>query len=453
MIKNNFKNSVTVIIILISLLNVSCIITTSTTEISVHAANLSPPTNNIIIIDAKNYNLDITGLSDTSIKFQNMIDSYPSGTTLQLPKGIYKFGSTVTLKDGIKLIASSDVTIIGNGKNTLFSTGNSNIFQGIDFQNCSTAISVSQKNSLKVINCRFTNNIAYVAINFYGSSNSSVTNSYFYDIRKYGILIDKISSNLTIDKNTFDNPKVFGGYKKEQIGGHVYCLSGTKIIVSNNIIKNSGGQGIIFGYNSATGKGTTNSIVSNNQCLGNGQEGITIYGGSKKATSGNSVISNLSRNNRFNQIEIWQSNNNIVRGNTVDESIVGLGNLGAICLFATTGTAVTANRVLSSQSNGIAIVAGSSKCIVSSNIITNTNGKKNVSTPEKGNGILLDWNGIADPQYITIANNKISSSKGVIAKSGVYSTSKTNHHNKVSGNAVKDYKYGVHKYVLATCQK
>lgn len=218
-------------------------------------------------------------------------------------------------------------------------------------------------------------------------------------------------------------------------------------------MKNSGGQGVIFGYNSTTGKGTTNCLASNNQCIGNGQEGITIYGGSNKVSSGNSAISNTCKNNRFNQIEIWQSNSNIVKNNTVEESITGLGNLGAICLFATTGTTVTGNKVLSSQSNGIAIVAGTSKCTVSANTITNTNRKNNINTPEKGNGILLDWNGIADPQYITITSNKISSTKGGIAKSGVYSTSNKNHHNKVSGNIVKGYKYGVHWYVLQTCGK
>jgi len=46
----------------------------------------------------------------------------------------------------------------------------------------------------------------------------------------------------------FDNATVFGGYSSEQVCGHVYCLNGTRITVSNNIIKNSGGQGIIFGY-------------------------------------------------------------------------------------------------------------------------------------------------------------------------------------------------------------
>ena len=93
--------------------------------------------------------------------------------------------------------------------------------------------------------------------------------------------------------------------------------------------------------------------------------------------------------------------------------------MGSICLFATTGTTVTGNNVLSAQSNGIAIIAGSSNCNVSDNFIADTNRKNDINTPEKGNGILLDWNGVADPQYITITNNTISSSNGIIAKSGV----------------------------------
>ena len=100
-----------------------------------------------------------------------MINSFPSGSTIELPKGTYKFSSIVKLKDNMNLIASNDVIINGTGNNTLFSTGNDNSFQGIEFQNCSTALSVFQKNGLNVINCRFTNNIDYSAINFYGASN------------------------------------------------------------------------------------------------------------------------------------------------------------------------------------------------------------------------------------------------------------------------------------------
>jgi len=451
MLKNNIKKGITVIITLISLLNIGPFLSNINTVNQVSkTTNISLLASSPLSIVAKTYNLNITGTSDTSAQFQKMINSLPSGTSIKLPKGKYRFSSTVKLKDGIKLIASSDVIIVGSGKNTLFSTGNSNSFQGIEFQNCSTAISVFQKKALNVINCRFTNNISYAAINFYGSSDSSVINSFFTGILKYGILIDNNSANITINKNNFNNAKVYGGYSHEQIGGHVYCLSGTKIYVTNNIIKNSGGQGIIFAYNSTTRKGTTSSVASNNLCEGNGQEGITTYGGSKKLSGSNTISNNTSKNNRFNQIEIWQSNNNVVKNNIVDESVAGTGNLGAICLFATYGTSVTGNKILSSQSNGIAIVAGTWNCNVSSNIISNTNRKNNYYTPERGNGILLDWNGIADPQYITLYNNKISSSKGIIGKSGIYSTSNINHHNKISGNTSTGYKYGVHLYALAT---
>ena len=42
---------------------------------------------------------------------------------------------------------------------------------------------------------------------------------------------------------------------------------------------------------------------------------------------------------------------------------------------------------------------------------------------------------------------------GTIAKSGVYSTSNTNHYNKIDSNIIKGYKYGVHLYALETCRK
>jgi parallel beta-helix repeat protein len=413
---------------------------------------ISVPPNNPVIIDANNYNLDASGISDTSAKFQLMIDSVSEGSTIKLTKGIYKISSTVNLKDNITITSESDVVITGTGNNALFSTGNNNSFKGIEFRNCSTALKVFKKSGLSVINCKFTNNINFSAINFYGSSDSTVTDSYFSDIRKYGILIDDDSSNITIDNNNFDNDNVFGGYSKEQIGGHVYSLNGDNITVSNNILKNSGGQGVIFGYNSTTGKGTTNSVAKNNLCEGNGQEGATIYGGSDKVTSGNSLIGNTAKNNRFNQIEVWQSDNNIVQNNTVEESITGVGNLGAITLFNTTGTIVSGNNVKSAQSNGIAIVAGTSNTTVADNYIADTNRENDTITPEKGNGILLDWNGVADPKFITIRSNVITSSGEMIAKSGVYSTSSKPHNNQIDNNTITRYKYRVHFYARSTCR-
>ena len=412
-----------------------------------------PVVTNVSNHDIKKYSIDITGETDVTTSFQKMMDSYPQGSTIKLPAGKYSFNSTVKLKDGIKLVAQSNVVIIGAGKNTLFSVGNTNSFNGIDFQNCKTALSVSGKQGLKVTNCKFTNKIYFAAINISAASDCTIINSSFYDILKYGILIDKDSSNIFINKNNFDNPKVFGGYAKEQISAHVYCLNGTKIKVTNNKLKNSGGQGVIFAYNSGTGKGTTSSVASNNYCEGNGQEGATIYGGSQKVTSGNSLIGNTCKNNRFNQIEIWQSNNNLVKNNTVEESKAGVGNLGAITLFDTFQTICTDNKVLSAQNNGIDITSGSYKCTVSNNIIKNTNGKKANNTVEKGNGILLDSNGEKQPQYITIKDNKISSTIGTINKSGIYSTSNTDQHNKIDKNKITGYKTGVHQYAKMTIGK
>jgi len=439
---NFLKNKITIIIIILLLIIIS-------TFVIINRAKDSS-LQNIKKSDVQKYSLDITGDTDTSVGFQKMVDSYPSGSTIKLPEGKYTFNKTVKLKDGIKIIGEADVIIQGTGKNTLFAVGNTNSFKGIEFENCGTALSVSHKKELKIENCRFTNKIDFAAINLSGASDILVSSSFFYDIRKYGVLIDNDSSNVTIDNNKFDNAKVFGGYAKEQISGHVYCLNGSKIKVTNNTLNNSGGQGVIFAYNSTTGKGTTDSVAINNKCEGNGQEGVTVYGGDKKATSGNTVTQNICKNNRFNQIEIWQTNNNIVKDNTVEESLAGVGNLGAICLYDTTGTTCTGNKVLSAQNNGIDITAGSFKCTVANNTIQNTNGKKDNSTKEKGNGILLDSNGKSQPQYITIKNNKISSSSVDIAKSGIYSTANTNQHNKIESNVISKYKIGLHAYAKMT---
>ena len=435
---NYLKNKKVIISLIITLIITIAVII-------VYKTNFSPNSN------LRKFTIDNTGTSDTSVAFQRMLDSYPSGGTIKLPKGKYKLSSVVKLKDDVKLIGNNDVIIIGTGKNTLINCGNANSFEGLEFEYCSTAIKASNKKGINVTSCKFTNNIEYAAINFYGASSCIVRNSYFYDIRKYGILIDKDSSSIIIDKNNFDNPKVYAGYKDAQISGHVYCLNGTKITVTNNTLKNSGGQGVIFSYNTSTGKGTTDSVASNNICTGNGQEGITTYGGDKKVSSENSIIGNTCKNNRFNQIEVWQTKNCIVKNNTVEESKKGVGNLGAICLYATTGTTCTGNTILSAQNNGIDITAGSYTCIVSDNKIMNTNGLKDKNTAQKGNAILLDTNGKAQPAYITITNNTISSSTGTINKSGIYSTSNTNGHNKIDSNNITGYTESISEYALKTC--
>jgi len=419
-----------------------------TTQYGVTTASSS----SIQIIDATKYNLDTTGATDTTLAFQKMTDSFPTGSDLRIPAGTYKFEGTVNLKSGIKIEAQSDVIIIGISSNTLFNASSNTTFSGIGFQNCNIAINIFQQTGVTVYWCNFKNSIVYSAIEIYNGSNISISSCFLYEIKKYGVFINGDNSDISITWNNFSNPSVFGGYTTEQISAHVYCLSGTKITVANNILNNNGGQGVIFCYNSITGKGVTNSSITSNHCEGNGQEGTTVYGGSAKVTSGNSVIGNTCINNRLNQIEIWQSDNNIVQNNTAQESIAGIGNLAAICLFATNGTTCTGNKVLSSESNGISIIAGTSNSVVSNNTITDTNKAKDTTKPEKGNGILLDWNGVADPEYITIENNTMSSSNGIIAKSGVYSTSNTNHHNKIDGNVITGYQYGVHPYALATCE-
>jgi len=435
--------------VIITVILLSIIITTFVIIIKTKDTSL----NKISKDDITKFSLDITGATDTSTAFQKMVDSYPSGSIIKLPKGLYNLKNTVKMKDGIKLIGEKGVILTGNGKNTLFTLGNKDSFKGIEFQNCSTALSVTDKKALTITDCKFTKNISYAAINLSTAADISITNSTFYAIRKYGVLIDNDSTNIFIDKNNFDNPKVFGGYDKEQISGHIYSLSGSNIKVTNNIIKNSGGQGVIFGFNSTTGKGTKNSLASKNYCEGNGQEGLTVYGGDKKVSSGNSIISNTSKNNRFNQIEIWQSNNNIVKNNIVEESLKGIGNLGAICLYDTWSTTCTGNKISSAQNNGIDITAGSSYCTVTGNTIGNTNGKKDKDKNEMGNGILLDTNGKSDPHHITIKNNKIQSRSGIIDKSGIYSTSNKNQYNKIETNTITGYKTALHEYAKLTIGK
>jgi len=405
----------------------------------------------MITINATTYNLDTTGAIDNTLQIQSMLDSFPIGSDLRIPIGKYKINGTINLKAGIKIEAQSDVTFIGIGTNDLFTANSNTTFSGIGFQNCNNGIKINGANGITVYWCNFKNNIVYSAINIYNGANISISNSFFYNILKNGVQINGDSSYINITWNNFTNPESFGGYKTEQISGHIYCLSGDKITVDHNTCNNSGGEGIIFAYNSTDGRGVTNSIASNNHAEGNGEEGITTYGGSDKISNNNSIINNTCVNNRYHQIEIWQSDNIIVTGNTVKENIIGTGNMGSICLYDTTGTTCTGNKVISAENNGIAILAGSYNCVVSNNTISDTNKANDTTRADKGNGILMDWCNYENISTITIENNTISSTNGVINKSGIYSTCNTNEHNKIDNNIVTNYTTTVHQYAQQTC--
>jgi parallel beta-helix repeat protein len=405
----------------------------------------------MITINALTYNLDNTGKIDSTLNFQNMINSFPSGSDLRIPAGTYKINGTIYLNTGIKIEAQSDVIFIGIGTNDLFNANSNTTFSGLGFQNCNNAININGVTGITVYWCNFKNNIVYSAVNIYNGTNIAVTNSYFYNILKNGVMVNGNSSTINIQWNTFSNPSAFGNYATAQISGHVYCLSGTKITVDHNTANSNGGEGIIFCYNSTTNMGVTNSVISNNHCEGNGEEGCTTYGGSNKISNNNSIINNTCINNRYHQIEIWQSDNNIITGNTVTENISGRGNIGAITLYNSTGTTCTGNKIISAENNGMAILAGSLNCTVSNNIIQNTNMCLDVATPQKGNGILMDWDCLLNISTITIDNNTISSTGGIINKSGIYSTCNTNEHNIISGNVITGYTTGVHQYAQETC--
>ena len=161
------KNKTVLIIIIVFFIFLigTLVVINKTRDISIQNNKKNLSIHNISKDDIKKYSLDITGNTDTTSAFQKMVDSYPSGSTINLPEGKYSLQGTVKLPDGIKLASENKAILIGSGKNTLFNVGNNDTFQSIDFQNCSTAINVDKKSGLKVTKCKFTNKIYYTTIN------------------------------------------------------------------------------------------------------------------------------------------------------------------------------------------------------------------------------------------------------------------------------------------------
>jgi hypothetical protein len=388
--------------------------------------------------------------TDDSGRLQRLINKLSSGGVITFAKKTYSILTTLNSLDGISFMGFGTI-LLGDGTKTLINAGNDNYFEGIQFQTCTIAINAQAKKNVSVHRCRFID-IKNVGVYYYGTNSSFVINSYFYNIQKDSINIDNDSSDIDISHNVFDNPSLYGGYATEQNSAHVNCLNGIRINVSFNVVKNNGGQGIIFGNNTSSLKGTTNSKAVGNYCEGNGQEGITSFGGTGKYAKYNVIANNICKNNRFHQIEIWLSQNVEVTGNLVEED-TNIGNMGAITVYGSDNVVVDANEVLKAQNNGVAILYGAKYCSFKNNMIKNTN-IKNSSNAQDGNGFNLDANGGTKPSFIDIKGNTIISENIALTqgtKSGVYSTYTDNQNNDISNNKAVGYLQQEHTFALQTC--
>jgi hypothetical protein len=389
--------------------------------------------------------------TDDSGRLQRLINKLTSGGVITFDvKKTYSILTALNSLDGISFVGYGAI-LQGDGTKTLINAGNDNYFEGIEFKNCTFAINAQAKTNVSVNRCRFID-IKNVGVYYYGTKSSFIINSYFYDIKKDSLNIDNDSSDIEISHNIFDNPSLYGGYGTEQTSAHVNCLNGNRINVSFNIVKNNGGQGIIFGCNSTLLKGTTNAKAIGNYCEGNGQEGITSFGGSGKYAKNNVIANNICKNNRFHQIEVWLSQNVEVVGNIVEED-TNIGNMGAITVYGSDNVVVDANEVLKAQSNGIAILFGTKYCSIKNNSIKNTN-IRSVAPAEGGNGIVLDANGGSKPSFVDIKGNTIISENLALTqgvKSGVYSTYTDNQQNDISNNRSVGYLQPEHTFALQTC--
>lgn len=403
------------------------------------------------------YGVDLTGATDSSVAFQQAVNfANDSGIKkVLLPKGTIAIGTKITSFPDIIFEGNGTVIKGINGLSKFMDASSRILFKNIIFDTWGFAVQTSN-NNVNFENCKFLN-ISNVGVYYFGSKNSYVINCFFDNIMKSSIIVDNKGDNILIANNEFTNPTEFGGYSIAQTTAHVNVLYGNNVKVLNNKVFNNGGQGIIFSFNSTTEKGATNCKAIGNYCEGNGQEGITCFGGSneKRFTSNNQIIGNTCKNNRFHQIEIWNSNSSIVNGNIVDESGT-YGSMGAITLYGTNNSTCTGNVVINASSNGIVVLAGSKKTIVASNTIKGTNGLNDISTVIKGNGILLDSNGVASPSEISLLGNVIESidtnKTSNNNKSGIYSTSQTNKFNTIENNSAFGYLHAVHNFAKTTCK-
>lgn len=350
--------------------------------------------------------------------------------------------------DANDIVFEKNIKVDGNGasinrnENQIegrFLIQDNTVIKNFNFKNSKNVLWIMNKSNIIIENCSF-ENIGNVCIYVYGCNNVTIKNCKFNNNTKSSIIVDNESANILIENNIFDHELVYGGYSTEQSDcAHVYCLNGDNIRVINNIVRNSGGQGIIFGMNSNTKKGVTNSIAMNNYCEGNGQEGITNFGilsdknVGTSTTNNNKVIGNTCINNRFHQIEVWNADNILVSNNIVIEKD-NTGSMGAITVYGSSSSFITQNKIQSALGCGIMCNAGSEYCVIDSNIISNFNIKQYNTSNYLGNAICLDSNSVKQPNNIKIINNIIEGNSNTEEKNAIYSTSNTNANNIIENN-------------------
>lgn len=296
------------------------------------------------------------GIND-EVEINEAIQALPSGRgTIQFLDGTYNTSNTISLnKQFCNLVGSGSSTIISySGTSVGLLISNSDI--SIKFlkivkaaTKTATAIQILNAENISICNTTISNFYCGISAKAIAKSNiyfnSFLDNGHGIDITDTNINNEYVSSSgFDISNNKFFNNSNYGINLQR---------NASDFIISNNIIKDSPGAGIVLFPN----PGTTivNFSISNNIIQNNTQQGIYF----------NTPLSGTPSGLVFN---------GIINNNVINECSLGIG-VSATTSFDFKNCEISNNIVSNNSGYGI-YISGSNKinnCILSENICSNNN--------------------------------------------------------------------------------
>jgi parallel beta-helix repeat protein len=193
-----------------------------------------------------------------------------------------------------------------------------------------------------------------------------------------------------------------------------------RTLVENNYTHDNGGHGIIFAER------CTSNIIRNNRAINNTGHGIMLH----ELSDGNTIIDNEITGND-DGIPVFESSNNIVRGNTIRDNRTGLRIYGRANVSS--GNLFEDNEISGSAAGGVFMYDGSAANIFRGNRIFNN----------AENGVYLK--NVVDNVFT--GNEIYGNDTGVQLDSGPDDAPKPSRGNRFEDNDIRDNtRYGIYSY-------
>ena len=300
--------------------------------------------------------------------------------------------------------------------NTISSNNISNNVDGI--------FSLYSSNNNTISSNNISNNV-YGIFFRYSSNDNTISSNNISNSSRCGVYL-YYSSNNTISSNIFTNDGLFVQYSYNNVVENNTVNEKPLVYLDNalDVVVNDAGEVIVV---------NSSNIIIKNLNLSNTCVGIEFWN-----TSNNRIEGNIIQNNNWGGIELWDSSNIAIYSNNLSN------NNDGIDLLYSSNTAIYSNNLSNNNERGIYFYSSSNTAIYSNNLSNNKDGidlfSSNNNTIYSNN---LSNNG-KDGIYLSDSKNNIISSNIISSNNyrGIYlwdSSNNSIYHNNLINNTVQAY--------------